>query len=348
MKHRTFAPALGALGRPLFGSRRALLCLSPPIRSGIWAKDDGSAKMEVKKCGRGICSKIVWLQDAERFARASPCMTPATRDPSMRDRPIIGLPLFGNMVPTEPNTWVGNVYNPEEGHDLYRRQGDARLAAADRAQGLQGLAPLRREDTGPGRSFRRPRRSLRNRSPSKSRRRPSPTPPMSRASARGASADEAKAHGGAQRARDAPKASRSRADRRSRAREPMPDGRKPIAGSTGRRNAVANARGGESVGSAAQDAERPPRPPSQRNSMSVSASSRPRRVQDPLPLSGENVSSMIVMTSPAAGTEATEPEVTEATVESAADREPRRPAAGSCSEAEGEAQARSRPKPRDP
>ena len=33
----------------------------------------------------------------------------------MRDRPIIGLPLFSNMTLTEPNTWVGNAYNPEEG-----------------------------------------------------------------------------------------------------------------------------------------------------------------------------------------------------------------------------------------
>ena len=39
---------------------------------------------------------------------------------------------------------------------------------------------------------------------------------------------------------------------------------------------------------------------------------------DPLPLSGDNVSSMIVMTSPAAGTDATEPEVTEENVQSAA------------------------------
>jgi hypothetical protein len=33
----------------------------------------------------------------------------------MRDRPIIGLPLFINMVATDSNSWVGGVYNPEEG-----------------------------------------------------------------------------------------------------------------------------------------------------------------------------------------------------------------------------------------
>ena len=60
---------------------------------------------------------------------------------------------------------------------------------------------------------------------------------------------------------------------------------------------------------------------------------------DPLPLSGDNVSSMIVMTSPAAGKEATEAEVSEAEAE----RPIRRHRggggrAGSRSEAEGQAQ----------
>ena len=48
---------------------------------------------------------------------------------------------------------------------------------------------------------------------------------------------------------------------------------------------------------------------------------------DPLPLSGDNVSSMIVMTSPAAGTEATEPEITEENVQSAAIEEEQAPPA---------------------
>jgi uncharacterized protein (DUF2147 family) len=114
MKHRAFALALSVLGAALFaaGSSCAASAADP---SGIWVKDDGSAKVEIKKCGRGICSKVVWLRNS-KDSQGKPLHDVRNEDPSMRGRPIIGLPLFSNMPLTEPNTWVGNVYNPEEGH----------------------------------------------------------------------------------------------------------------------------------------------------------------------------------------------------------------------------------------
>jgi uncharacterized protein (DUF2147 family) len=113
MKHRTIAPALGALAALILAAGVPSYA-SAADPSGIWAKDDGSAKMEVKKCGRGICSKIVWLRDPND-SRGRPLHDARNENVSMRDRPIIGLSLFSNMVPTEANAWVGNVYNPEEG-----------------------------------------------------------------------------------------------------------------------------------------------------------------------------------------------------------------------------------------
>jgi uncharacterized protein (DUF2147 family) len=113
MKHRTFAPALGALAA-VFMAAGVPSYASAADPSGIWAKDDGSAKMEVKKCGRSLCSKIVWLKDPDD-SHGKPLHDARNENPSMRDRPIIGLPLFSNMVATETNTWVGNVYNPEDG-----------------------------------------------------------------------------------------------------------------------------------------------------------------------------------------------------------------------------------------
>ena len=114
MKHRAFAPALSVLAVALFatGSSSEASAADP---SGIWAKDDGSAKVEIKKCGRGICSRVVWLRDP-KDSQGKPLHDVRNEDPSMRDRPIIGLPLFNNMPLTEPNTWMGNIYNPEEGH----------------------------------------------------------------------------------------------------------------------------------------------------------------------------------------------------------------------------------------
>jgi uncharacterized protein (DUF2147 family) len=113
MKHRAFAPALGVLAAvfAVVGGASHAFAADP---SGIWAKDDGSAKMEVKKCGRGICSKIVWLR-APEDSRGRPLHDARNENPSMRDRPILGLPLFINMMPIEANTWQGSVYNPEEG-----------------------------------------------------------------------------------------------------------------------------------------------------------------------------------------------------------------------------------------
>jgi uncharacterized protein (DUF2147 family) len=115
MKHHAITAALGlltvAFAAPAFPSQAA--ALDP---SGYWLKDDGTAKMEVKKCGKGgLCCKIVWLQESND-SRGKPLHDARNEDASMRDRPIIGLPLFSNLSPTEPNTWVGSVYNPEEGH----------------------------------------------------------------------------------------------------------------------------------------------------------------------------------------------------------------------------------------
>lgn len=128
MKQRTFSPALGALvtlvlaaGVPSYASA------ADP--SGIWAKDDGSAKMEVKKCGRGICSKIIWLKEPND-SRGKPLHDARNENPSMRDRPIIGIPLFSSMVPTEANAWIGNVYNPEEG----KTYSDVKVTLASRNQ----------------------------------------------------------------------------------------------------------------------------------------------------------------------------------------------------------------------
>ena len=128
MKHRTVAPVLGALAA-IFIAAGAPSYASAADPSGIWAKDDGSAKMEVKKCGRSLCSKIVWLKDPNN-SHGKALHDVLNENPSMRDRPIIGLPLFLNMVATESNTWVGNVYNPEEGK-IYT---DVKVTLASRDQ----------------------------------------------------------------------------------------------------------------------------------------------------------------------------------------------------------------------
>ena len=113
MQHRVIAPAIATLAA-LFvaGGLPARAHAADP--TGIWAKDDGSAKMQVSKCGRGICSKIVWLQNP-KDSRGKPLADGRNENVSLRSRPIVGLSLFSKMTPKAPNVWVGSVYNPEEG-----------------------------------------------------------------------------------------------------------------------------------------------------------------------------------------------------------------------------------------
>ncbi len=108
MQHRLFAPVLTAVLAAGFSTQA--LAADP---SGIWAKDDGSAKMEVSKCGSGICSRIVWLR-SPNDSRGRPLRDARNENVSMRDRPIMGLPIF-KLAPAGANVWAGPVYNPEEG-----------------------------------------------------------------------------------------------------------------------------------------------------------------------------------------------------------------------------------------
>jgi len=127
MKHRTFAPALGALAA-VFTAAGVPSHASAADPSGIWAKDDGSAKMEVKKCGRSLCSKIVWLKDPND-SHGRPLHDALNENPSMRDRPIIGLRCSPTWWRPKPPLG-GDVYNPEEGK-IYA---DVKVTLASRDQ----------------------------------------------------------------------------------------------------------------------------------------------------------------------------------------------------------------------
>ena len=127
MEDRVLAPAFVLLAAVLAISSPSEASAADP--SGIWAKDDGSAKVEIKKCGRGLCGSVVWLRNPNN-SRGKPLHDVRNENASLRGRPIIGLPLFSNMRLTAPNTWVGNVYNPVEGR-IYT---DVKLTLVSRQQ----------------------------------------------------------------------------------------------------------------------------------------------------------------------------------------------------------------------
>lgn len=319
MKHRAFAPALGALAA-IFVAAGVPSYASAADPSGIWAKDDGSAKMEVKKCGRGICSKIVWLRSPED-SRGRPLRDARNENASMRDRPIMGLPLFVNMVAIDSNAWQGSVYNPEEGK-IYT---DVKVTLVSRNQIvlkgckawlLCGEKVWTRSKLPPSMVTPEEQEPIEVKAPA-------PTEPAEPAAPAAQAPIEAKAPVVPE--EPAPKAMPKPAPIIEASREPVagPAQPKPIAAApltVGTPTAATPVEARVSVA--------PPKMRSDSTAAQTKAASQQNNVglglvttatsPDPLPLSGDNVSSMMVMTSPAAGTEATEPEVTEANVQSAA------------------------------
>jgi uncharacterized protein (DUF2147 family) len=65
--------------------------------TGIWMRDDGSAKLRFSACGGGaVCGFLAWKKDPRGPAR-------------------IGQQLFSGMKPNGKDTWAGTAFNPEDG-----------------------------------------------------------------------------------------------------------------------------------------------------------------------------------------------------------------------------------------
>jgi uncharacterized protein (DUF2147 family) len=324
MKHRAFAPALGALAA-IFMAAGVPSYASAADPSGIWAKEDGSAKMEVKKCGRGICSKIVWLRSPED-SRGRPLRDARNENASMRDRPIMGLPLFVNMVAIDSNAWQGSVYNPEEGK-IYT---DVKVTLVSRNQIvlkgckawlLCGEKVWTRSKLPSSMVKPEEQEPIEVKAPAPAER-DEPAAPAAKAPIEAKAPAEPEEPALKATPKPAPIIEASRepvaepAQPRAIVEAPLTVGTPSAATPVEARVSVAPPKV-RSASKAAQPKAALPKGASQQNNVGlglVTTAPSP----DPLPLSGDNVSSMMVMTSPAAGTEATEPEGTEANVQSAA------------------------------
>jgi uncharacterized protein (DUF2147 family) len=84
--------------------------------NGIWLTQAGDAKVRVSKCSGGICSVIVWLKEPINPATGKPQVDDKNHNPSLAQRPMIGLPLFSGMQPTGPSKWSGQIYNADDGN----------------------------------------------------------------------------------------------------------------------------------------------------------------------------------------------------------------------------------------
>jgi uncharacterized protein (DUF2147 family) len=81
---------------------------------GEWLVEDGSARIKVVSCPAAATNQpptlwgVIW-------AETKPGADSHNPDPSMRNRPMLGVPILINMKQTEANKWEGKIYDANGG-----------------------------------------------------------------------------------------------------------------------------------------------------------------------------------------------------------------------------------------
>jgi len=86
-----------------------------PREVGIWYDDTGKGAVKIEICTpTTLCGKIYWLK--EPLTDGKPKIDRYNPEPSLRTRPICGLPILGNLEQmSEGGFDNGWVYDPKEG-----------------------------------------------------------------------------------------------------------------------------------------------------------------------------------------------------------------------------------------
>jgi uncharacterized protein (DUF2147 family) len=82
---------------------------------GLWLDDEGKAGIEIERCDRELCGRVIWLKEPNDTAGKAwkDILNP---DASKRDTPVCGLQILGGLKREANGDWTGGwVYDPEEG-----------------------------------------------------------------------------------------------------------------------------------------------------------------------------------------------------------------------------------------
>lgn len=82
--------------------------------SGTWRMASGKVTVRLTPCGGGFCGTVVALK-RPLDKNGNPKRDKENPNPSLRDRPVIGLTIMANMMPAGDNRWSGTIYNPDDG-----------------------------------------------------------------------------------------------------------------------------------------------------------------------------------------------------------------------------------------
>jgi uncharacterized protein (DUF2147 family) len=82
---------------------------------GLWLDKDGTT-IRVQACGEALCGTIVGLKQAIDPATGRPMTDKNNSDRTLRDRPLMGMPVFLSMRPDGPSRWSGQLYDSDRGN----------------------------------------------------------------------------------------------------------------------------------------------------------------------------------------------------------------------------------------
>jgi uncharacterized protein (DUF2147 family) len=107
---RVTAAALGLAAFMLSNAASA----APPY--GVWTSQERDVRVRLRDCGGKICGTLVWLQESIDSRTGKPKTDRRNPDPAKRARPLIGIKVVNDFVPTGPRQWSGTIYNADDGH----------------------------------------------------------------------------------------------------------------------------------------------------------------------------------------------------------------------------------------
>jgi len=86
---------------------------------GDWTLSDGRLTVKVVFCqGNRVCANVIRLQEPNN-GDGTPKLDLKNKNPAMRSRHLIGMPVIEGMEQTGANTWKGTIYSSDDG-DFYR------------------------------------------------------------------------------------------------------------------------------------------------------------------------------------------------------------------------------------
>lgn len=81
-----------------------------PAVEGLWRTEDGSAVVEIARCGVQVCGRI-----ARILAAGKPTTDVNNPDPRRRARPLAGLQILSGFTPGTSSWTDGRAYDPKSG-----------------------------------------------------------------------------------------------------------------------------------------------------------------------------------------------------------------------------------------